>query len=166
MSTTHGGLSSQAVTRLQGGTLILKDFDNDEIVDILDVSVSSVKNWRCRLKKKDGELHALARQKGSGRPPRLNDEQKQRLREIVLAGAVASGYSNERWTSRMIAEVIRRTFHVEYSASATRRLLRKLGLSPQLPVVKADKHSDEAVLKWANETWKRLKKKQRNSVCP
>ena len=166
MSTKHGSLSSQAVTRLQGGELILKDFDNDEIVEILDVSVSSVKNWRRRLKKKDGELQALARRKGSGRPPILNNEQKQRLREIVLAGAVASGYSNERWTSKMIAEVIRKTFQVEFSASSTRRLLRSLGLSPQLPVVKAEKHSDAAVLEWANRTWKRLEKKPVGLASP
>ncbi len=166
MSTKHGSLSSQAVRRLQGGELILKEFDNDEIVEILDVSVSSVKNWRRRLKKKDGEIQALARKKGSGRPPTLNIEQKQRLREIVLAGAVASGYDTERWTSRMVADVIRKTFCVEFSASSTRRLLRSLGLSPQLPVVKADKHDDEAVLRWARQTWKRLKKKRSGSASP
>ncbi len=166
MSTKHGSLSSQAVKRLQGGELILKDFDNDEIVEILDVSASSVKNWRRRLKKKAGELQALARKKGSGRTPTLNDEQKRQLREIVLAGAIASGYATERWTSRMVADVIRKTFHVEFSASSTRRLLRALGLSPQMPVVKADKHSDEAVLEWANRTWKRLKKKRSVSASP
>ena len=166
MSTPHGSLSSQAVRRLQGGELIRKEFDNDEIVDILDVSVSSVKNWRRRLKQKDGELQSLARKKGSGRHPKLDDMQKSQLREILLAGAVASGYGSELWTSKIVADLILKTFNIPISPRSVRRLLRSMGFSPQLPTTKSDKYSDQAVLEWANRTWKRLKKKPAVSAFP
>jgi putative transposase len=142
------------------GQLILKGYDNDDIVDITEVSTSSVKNWRRKLKQSDGELHALARKKGSGREPKLDNVQKQRLKEIILVSAVAAGYPSERWTSKIVADLIRRVFHVNLAASSVRRVLRSLGLSPQLPVVKSHKYSDEAVLEWAKRTWKRLKKSE------
>jgi len=44
MSTPHGRLSPQAAARLQAGKLILRGFDNDEIIDIL--SLSSLKQCR------------------------------------------------------------------------------------------------------------------------
>jgi len=166
MSTKHGSLSSQAVRRLQGGQLILKDFNAEEIADILDVSESAVYDWKRKLKRQSDELHALARKKGSGRTPKLSDEQKSRLKELILAGAVAAGYPCERWTSRMVADLIAKTFGVELSPRTARRVMRSLGLSPQLPVVKAVKHDDEAVLEWAKRTWKRLKKKQNVSASP
>lgn len=143
--------------------MIRKEFDNDESVDILDVSVSSVKNWRRRLKQKDGELQSLARKKGSGRHPKLDDVQKQQLREILLAGAVASGYESELWTSKIVADLILKTFDI-ISPRSVRRLLRSMGFSPQLPTTKSDKYSDQAILEWANRTWKRLKKKRNVSA--
>ena len=160
MSTAHGSLSSQAATRLQGGQLILKGYDNDAIVDIAEVSVSSVKNWRRKLKQSNGELQSLARQKGSGRHAKLNDVQKQKLKDIVLDGAVAAGFPDERWTSKRVADVIRRVFHIAFAPSSVRRLLRDLGLSPQMPVVKLHKYSEVAALEWATQTWKRLKKSE------
>ena len=63
MKTTHRHLSRQAAIRLQGGELILRGFDNDEIIDILGVSLSAVKRWR-HLAESEG-LHALARKHGS-----------------------------------------------------------------------------------------------------
>ena len=139
-----------------GGQLILKEYDNDDIVDIAEVSASSVKNWRRKLRQSDGALHALARKKGAGRQPKLNDVQKQQLKEIILNGAAGHIIVTrpvERWTSKIVADLIRRVFHVNLAASSVRRILRSLGLSPQMPVVKSHKYSEEAVLEWAKRTW-------------
>jgi transposase len=161
MSTKQGRLSPQASVRLRGGTLILKGYDNEEIADILEVSVSSVKNWRRRLRVHQDDLTCLVRRKGSGRPSTLTDEQKQQLKQIILNGAIAVGYPTERWTSKIVADVILKTFGVVLAPRSVRDILPTLGLSPQKPVVKSHKHSDEEVLEWANRTWKKLKKKRR-----
>jgi len=166
MSTTHDSLSSQALTRLQGGELILKGYDNDEIADICDVSPYTVQHWRKTLDEHHSDLCSLVRKKGSGRISQLSEEQKQQLKDIILAGAVQAGYSNERWTSKMIADVIQKTFGITMAPRTVRDLLPTLGLSPQMPVVKSHKHSDEAVLQWASRTWTRIKKKRRDSACP
>jgi transposase len=164
MSTKHGSLSSQAAKRLLGGDLILKGYDNDTIADIAEVSVAAIKNWRKKLAKHKNNLSCLVRKKGSGRTSQLQDEQKQQLKAIILKGAVAAGYPHERWTSKIVADVIWKTFAIRLAPRTVRDLLPTLGLSPQMPIVKSHKHSDEAVLEWAQHTWKRIKKKRKSTA--
>jgi transposase len=164
MSTKHGSLSSQAAKRLLGGELILKGYDNTTIADIVGVTTRTVSNWRCALNAHNDKLYALARKPGSGRIPRLNDEQKQQLKNIILDGAVNAGYPCERWTSKIVANFIQKQFDVKLAPRTVRDLLPTLGLSPQMPVVKSHKYDENAVKKWARYTWSRLKKKQKNSA--
>ena len=74
-------------------------------------------------------------------------------------GAVAAGYPSERWTSKIVADVIKTQFDVVLKPRAVRTVLPKLGLSPQMPVVKSHKH-DVAVVEWATRTWKQIKKSE------
>jgi transposase len=164
MSTKQGSLSLQASVRLRGGVLILKGYDNEEIADILEVSPRSVQNWRRKLRAHGDDLTCLVRRKGSGRPPTLTDEQKQQLKQIILDGAMKLGYADERWTSKIIADMIQQTFDVSLAPRTVRQILPTLGLSPQKPVMKSHKHSDEEVLRWAQHTWKKRKKKRRDSA--
>jgi transposase len=166
MSNKHGSLSEQSRKRLHGGELILKGLDDDEIAFILDIHESSVWRWRKILRENDNDLVCLARKKGSGRPPSLSDDEKQCLKEIILGGAVEAGYPSERWTSRNVADLIRNEFDVEMTSRNVRHILPTLGLSPQKPVVKSHKYSDEEVLRWCRNAWKRIKKKRRNSAQP
>ena len=83
--------------------MILKGYDNETIADIVNVSISSVTNWRKILNAHNDDLCSLVRKTGSGRPPSLNDPQKQQLKQILLEGAVATGYPAERWTSKIVA---------------------------------------------------------------
>jgi transposase len=164
MSSKQGTLSEQSRKRLQGGELILKGFEDEDIAHVLDVGESTVGRWRKILRENDNDLASLARKKGSGRPPRLSDDEKQRLKEIILAGAVKAGYPAERWTSRNVTDLIRNEFNVEMTSRNVRHILPTLGLSPQMPVVKSHKYSAEEVLRWNRHAWKRIKKKQSNST--
>jgi transposase len=83
MNTKHGSLSVQKINRLQGGGMILNGYDNDEIAEILEVSLSSVKNWRRILEDNDDDLDCLSRRKGTGRISKLTDKQKQKLKKII-----------------------------------------------------------------------------------
>ena len=165
MSTQPGSLSPQVLKRLQGGELILQGYENEEIAEIVNVSPSAVKRWRKKLKEHHDDLQALVRKKGSGRIPKLNEDHKQQVKDIVLGGAVQAGYSNERWTSKSVADLIRTTFKIKFSRSSAQRVLHSLGLSPQMPVVQSHKHDDQAAWEWARHTWKRLKKSRENSAC-
>jgi len=158
MSTPHGRISRQAAVRLQAGELILRGFDDDEIVEILGCSLSSLRRWRAKVER-DG-LYALARKSGSGRFAELTPNQRDELKTIILQGAKASGYATERWTSRIVADLIRKKWGIEYCLSNVRKILCDLGLSFQKPDVKSTKHSQVAVDHWRKHEWPRIKKKR------
>jgi transposase len=162
MSTPHGRLSRQAATRLQAGELILRGFDNDEIIDILDVSLSSLKRWRPKVESEG--LHALARKSGSGRSADLTPNQLVELKTIIEQGAVAAGYLTDRWTSRIVADLIRNKWGVDYCHSNVRKILCNLGLSYHKPDVKSTKHSQAVVDHWRQCEWTRIKKKRTKTV--
>jgi transposase len=164
MSTKHGSLSPQAVKRLRGGELILKGYDNETIADIVEVTSSAVQKWRKKLRENSDDLCCLIRKKGSGSLGKLTDEQKQQLKKMILDGALTYGYPTERWTSKIVANLRENTFGITIAPRTVRDLLPTLGLSPQKPVVKSHKHSDEEVVEWASRKWKRLKKNAKNSA--
>jgi hypothetical protein len=61
------------------------------------------------------------------------------------------------WTRAMIRELIRREFDVRLSEVSIGRLLRKLGLSPQRPLYRADQQNPQAVARWKAETYPQLR---------
>jgi len=161
MSNKHGSLSPQEIKRLQGGELILDGYDNDEIAEIVGVSASAVQKWRRKLENNDEDITCLCRKQGSGKPSLLTEKQKQQLKKIILDGAIKAGYPTERWTSKIVADLIQKTFGITMASRTVRDLLPSLGLSPQMPVVQSHKHDDEEALRWAKQQWKRLKKKRK-----
>ena len=156
MSNKPGRLSRQATVRLRAGDLIERGFDNEEIMEILEVSLSSVQRWRKKVN--EGGIEALARQAGSGKPSSLSPEQLEELKTIIKQGARASGYLTDRWTSRIVADFIRKKWNVDYCSSNVRRILNDLGFSYHKPSVKSTKHSQEVVDHWRKNDWKRIKK--------
>ena len=61
------------------------------------------------------------------------------------------------WTRAIIRELIRREFDVRLSEVSVGRLLRKLGLSPQRPLYRADQQNPQAVARWKAETYPQLR---------
>jgi len=164
MKTTQQYLSRQAAVRLQAGELILREFDNDEIIDILGVSLSSLKTWRRLIK--NGGIQALARKPGSSCPSKLTSEQLNELKTIIGQDAREHGYLTDRWTSRIVADLIRKKWNVEYCRSNVRKILVNLRLSYKKPEVKSTKHSQAVVDHWRQHDWERIKKKRTRAVGP
>jgi len=159
MSKLPGSLSRQARIRLQGGDLIERGFDNEEIMEILEVSLSSVQRWRKKVEQE--WLHALTRKHGTGQTCRLSQEQLDEFKTIIQSGAVAAGYLTDRWTSRIVADLILKKWSIRYSGSQVRKILSDLGLSYQKPDVKSTKHSQEVVGYWREHEWERIKQSGR-----
>jgi len=157
MSNKQGCLPPQTTTRLRAGDLIERGFDNEEIIEILEVSLSSVQRWRNKVN--EGGIQALGHQAGAGKPSALHPEQLEALKVILNQGAIASGYLTDRWTSRIVADLICKKWDVDYCHSNVRRILNELGFSYHKPSVKSTKHSQEIVDHWRKHDWKRIKKK-------
>lgn len=144
--------------RRRGAMLLRAGRDHPaEIARQLGVSRTTVSRWQQTLETRG--LRGLQRRPHSGRPPRLDARQWERLAALLLRGAVAAGFDTERWTLRRIAHVVERECGARYHFRSLGRVLQAHGWSPQRPVPRARERDERAVRTWVRQTWPALKKK-------
>lgn len=124
----------------------------------LGVTRGSVNRW-LQWYEADG-LDGLKSRKAPGATPRLSEEQRAELVEVVERGAVAAGYQSGVWTGPMIADMIEERFGVRYHNHHIPRLLHQLGFSVQRPRKRLARANLEAQANWVNEKFPRIKKKR------
>lgn len=126
----------------------------------LSASLSSVVRW-CQTHKKHG-LRGLQPKPNEGRPCRLTESQKEKLKRILLKGSQAAGYSNDLWTLKRIGEEIHRHFGIRYRPTHVWHVMSVgLGWSWQKPERRATQRNEEAIARWKKTTWPRIKKSPR-----
>lgn len=64
----------------------------------------------------------------TGRPPRLDDEQRERLAGVLAEGPGAHGY--KAWTGRAVSELVLAEFGVSLGARSCTNLIKELGAAP------------------------------------
>jgi transposase len=89
----------------------------------------------------------------------LDAKQREKLKRLLLKGAVASGFSTDLWTCPRIAKVIEARFGVRYHVDHIGRLLRSLGWSPPKPQRRAEERDEGEIQRWVQEEWPRIKRK-------
>ena len=119
-------------------------------------SLSSVIRWQQEYRKngKDG----LQSKPTPGRPPRLSQQQKKKLLDILVRGSLAYGYQTDLWTLQRVRDVIVEQFGVRYSIPHCWQLMTGFGWSCQRPVKRAKERDEEAIRKWKRWVWPQLKK--------
>ena len=135
-----------------------------EIAEVLGVSLSSVKRWK-KAFQKGGEA-ALVVKRPPGAASRLTTAQRERLRQIVIAGPQAAGFETELWTCARVAQVVEREFRVSYHPDHVGRILRDLGFTPQKPQRKARERDEATIERWRREAWPRIKKRDAADKLP
>ena len=123
-----------------------------EIAELLDVSVESVRNW-IHIFEEDG-FEGLADDWRSGRPPKANEAYIERLLDMVHISPLLVGYSVTSWTLPLLAEYMGKETGVRLSGERIRQLLLKNGMRfrrPKLHVV-----SDDALYGQKRERLERL----------
>ena len=128
-----------------------------DIAAALGVSKGSVSKWLAAARR--GGPDALRARPIPGRPPRLSDEQRQRLPELLWEGPQAHGFRGEVWTCARAARAIERQFGVRYHKDHVGRLLKGLGWTPQVPALRAVQRDEAAIERWRAEVWPELKKR-------
>lgn len=108
----------------------------------------------------EGGLEALAAKPHPGRPSRLTAGQKEELARILLRGPRAAGFSTDLWTLTRINRVIEKRFGVKYHPGRVWHILRGMGWSAQKPERRARERDDEAIRRWREEEWPRIKRKR------
>lgn len=125
------------------------------IARILGVSAGSVYKWH-KIHREGGSLNFAS---PSGRPRKMSDEQLETLRELLSKGATAYGWHNDLWTSKRVAEVIRRHFKIKFSRNSAWYLLKNyLGWSAQRPIQQLRERDDVEIERWKIEDFARILK--------
>jgi transposase len=154
-------LSSQASDwregrRLRAFELKERGWKQTEIADALGVTEGAVSQWMKRAREEGVE--ALRHNPPPGATPRLSEDQRARVPELLAQGAQAHGFRGEAWTCERVAIVIRREFGVSYHPAHVSRLLKALKQSLQKPQRRANQREEEAIERWKEERWPSLKK--------
>jgi transposase len=73
-------------------------------------------------------VDGMRKRRATGRPSRLTADQIDTIRQMYFDGALAHGFSRDRWTTGKLAEAIERRFGVRYDQDHVGRLMHKFGL--------------------------------------
>ena len=131
-------------------------FSLNEVARRIGCAASSVMRWRNAWRRRGTD--SLQVRFSPGRPRRLTRRQERRLVRILLQGAVANGYRTELWTTKRVAEVIQRSFHVPCHFNTAGQLLHRLGWTHQKPEGRALERNEKAIERWKRKDWPRVKK--------
>lgn len=143
--------------RLAGGRLLKAGkLSQAEIARQLGVSRATVSDWSKKVEEEG--IRSLRMRKAQGGASKLTKEQKQKLKRFLDRGALACGFSTDRWTLQRVSELIEREFGVSYHPNYLNRLLDKLGFSPQKPLPQAVEQDRELVQAWLERDFPRIKK--------
>ncbi len=128
-----------------------------QIANALGVTEGAVSQWMKRVRQGNG-MEALRKRTSPGATPRLSEEQRDKLPELLARGAPAHGFTGDVWTCERVAWVLRKEFGVSYHPAHVSRLLKALGLSLQKPERRSNQRDEEAIKRWKEERWPSLKK--------
>lgn len=127
-----------------------------EVARLVGVSPCSVVRWRDAYKQ--GGEEGLRAKPHPGAKPKLSPQERRRLAKLLLKGPRAHGYRTELWTLRRVAEVIEKHFAVKYHHCHVWRILRTMHWSCQKPERRARERDEEAIRRWRDKDWPRIKK--------
>ncbi len=145
--------------RLQALALQQKGWRQTQIAAALGVTDGAVSQG-FRLINDDDRTALFARQH-PGRSSELTHEQKRLIPDVLSHGAEADGLRGNVWTNARVAKVIEWEWSVNYHRSPVARLLKELGWTPQLPIVRATQRGEDAIALWRTEKWFELKQQAR-----
>jgi transposase len=143
--------------RFQALGLFRKGLSQADIARQLRVSRAAVCQWLKKAKRK-GKV-ALRRKPRPGRPPKLTDDQRDKLVQLLARGAEHAGYATQLWTAERIQRLVVEQFGSRYHVNHIPKLLRQCGWSYQRPTGRAVERNDVEVRRWVREEWPRIKKK-------
>jgi transposase len=140
-------------TRAKGYQLLKQGKTRAEVANQLGVSWVTANTWQNQLKTKQAKTTDKPR---SGRPPKLTPKQTTKLKNILKKGAQHYGYPTQLWTLKRVTAVIEKEFNIKYNPTHVWRVLRSLGFSAQIPLLKAMERNEKTIKEWINVHWPQI----------
>lgn len=135
----------KAKVRLLAAIKRKEEMSVDDIAISLHLPKRTVHGWLWKLVKEG--LNGIYDKKQTGRPAKLTKKDMKKLRDELVKGPKACGFSSELWTMKMIREHVKRKFGAEFVSRHTSRIMNKIDFTYRKPRIKhyksADKRSQE-----------------------
>ena len=154
---TKGSAAELEQRRRIAARLLEQGMKPIRVAEALGVSPAAVTRWRQAWQK--GGDKALAAKPHPGGKSRLTPAELRRLAKLLLNGPRLHGYSTELWTLERVAEVIAVNFGVQYHPGHVWKILRAMAWSCQKPERRARERDEQAIRRWRQEDWPRIKKR-------
>ena len=140
-----------AVRRIQAGYSVA------QVAAFLEVAPFSVRRWLTAFRQRG--QRGLAARPAPGRPPRLSRTQEKIVRRWLRDPASEHGFGTELWTGARLAGLIAEEFGVGFHPSYLSTWLRVRGYTPQTPERVPRERDPQAIARWLEADWPRIKKK-------
>ena len=137
-------------------SLLKQGHSYQSVARTVQSSISSLVRWMQSFRRK-GKA-GLRPRPTPGRPPQMKRQQQRELVALLKRGAHAAGYPTEMWTSRRVAEQIRRQWRIAYHPGHVWKVLVSLGWSCQKPERRAIQRNPRKIREWKQRDWPRIKK--------
>jgi transposase len=149
--------AAREARRLQAAKLFAQGRTQAEVARALSVSRQSAHVWHAAWQR-DG-VDALRSRGPTGPDPKLSAAQLATVEQALLQGARANGFDTDLWTLERVAVVITQLTGVRYHPGHVWVILRqRLGWSLQRPERRASERDEEAIQRWVQQEWPRIKK--------
>jgi putative transposase len=112
--------------RLAAAKDLLAGVRQSQVAQRYGVSRTTASRWHRSIVHKGFE--GMRRRRATGRPSRLTADQVEEVRKMYFEGALAHGFSTNRWTTGRLAAAIERQLGIRYDQDHVGRLLHKFGL--------------------------------------
>ena len=151
----------QTERRLQAVRLYQKGWQQKTIAEALGVTKGAISQWITKVKDIPQEQwpEALRVKASPGRPPRLTEEQKKQIANLVEQGAEACGFTGDVWTVKRVKAMASKELGIKAGATTIRNALIEEGFSVQKPQVEA-KQKRKVQVDGFRGGWANLKKGQ------
>ena len=128
------------------------------VAGALGVNLRTVFRWLA-LYRSGGWGKLDARKRGGRRPKLAGEELKWVYDTVVEKSPMQLKFPFGLWTAAMVREMIAKQFRVRLSHSSVCRLLGQMGLSVQRPLWRAYQQDPEAVRRWKEEEYPRIRRR-------
>jgi transposase len=149
--------AAREARRLRAAELFAQGRTQAEVAHQLGVSRQSAHVWHARFTQ--GGVDALRSRGPTGPDPKLSAAQLAKVEQALLAGAMANGFDTDLWTLERVAVVITQLTGVRHHPGHVWSILRhRLGWTLQRPKRRASERDEEAIARWVQQEWPRIKK--------
>jgi transposase len=118
--------STREARRFRALALKEEGWKQAKIAEELGVTPGAVSQWLKRAREEGRD--ALQTRKGGGPKPRLQEDEIERLPELLARGPQAYGFRGNGWTRSRIIAVIQQVYGVQFSHGHIGRIMRRSGV--------------------------------------